>query len=166
MDVVDSKLLFEVKQGIPLSAEPFSEIGNRLGITSREVVDRIIKLHQMGIIRRFGVCIRPNDIGLLANALVAWKVPDSRVREIGKYLAGLEEISHCYKRKPQSGRWEYNLYTVTHAKEKQTIESMINKISETIKVTDYRILYSVKDLKRDVLSDKHGFSKAQNRSVT
>jgi siroheme decarboxylase len=154
MDDLDNKLLFELKQGIILSMEPFNEIGDRLGINPQEVIDRVVKLQQIGIIRRFGVCIRPNDIGLFANALVAWKVPDNCIPEIGRYLAGLEEISHCYKRKPVNGRWEYNLYTVMHAKERQTIESMVDKISKTIKVNDYKILYSLKDLKRGLISDK------------
>lgn len=161
MDDLDNKLLFELKQGITLSVEPFSEIGDRLAITPQEVIARIVKLQQMGIIRRFGVCIRPNDVGLYANALIAWKVPDSRVPEIGQYLSIMEEISHCYKRKPVNGRWEYNLYTVMHAKERQTIENMVDKISKTIGVNDYKILYSIMDLKRGILSGNRGYLKAQ-----
>ena len=106
MDEIDRKLLAGMEKGITLTTEPFNEIALQLGITPKEVVTRLRNLKEKGVIRRFGASIKPNNIGFSANALVAWKVPENRVQEIGAYLSKYQEISHCYERKTVNGRWD------------------------------------------------------------
>ena len=152
MDEIDRKLLAEMEKGLALTAEPFNEVACELGITPKEVIARLILLKEKGVIRRFGASIKPNNIGFSANALVAWKVPQERVKEIGDYMSKLQEVSHCYERKPVSGRWEYNLYTVLHAREREAIERMVNEISEGTGISEYKMLFSTRDLKRSNVS--------------
>jgi len=140
-------LLLELTQRIPLTVQPFDDIAAELGISPDEVLTRVTKLKQMGIIRRFGVVIKPNSIGFEANAVVAWKIPKDRVSEVGQYFASFREITHCYERIPVQEHWEYNLYIVMHAQERQTIEQMAQVLAETIGIQDYIILYSKRDLK-------------------
>jgi DNA-binding Lrp family transcriptional regulator len=139
-----------MEKGITLTTEPFSEIALQLGITTQEVVARLTILREKGVIRRFGASIKPNNIGFSANALVAWKVPENRVQEIGAYLSKYQEISHCYERKTVCGKWEYNLYTVLHGKEREAVQRMVKEISEGIAINEYKILFSTRDLKRNV----------------
>lgn len=148
MDETNQKILEYLEKGIALTNEPFKEIAAQLGITQQEVIARLTKLKQEGAIRRFGASIKPNKIGFSANALVAWKVPQNRVQEVGFYLSRLPEISHCYERMVVPQRWEYNFYTVLHARERDGIESMVNQISVTASLKEYKILYSKRDLKR------------------
>ncbi len=148
MDETNQKILEHVEKGIALINEPFKEIAAQLGITQQEVIARLTKLRQEGAIRRFGASIKPNKIGFSANALVAWKVPQNRVQEVGFYLSRFPEISHCYERKVVPQRWEYNVYTVLHAREREGIESMVNRISVAASLEEYRILFSKRDLKR------------------
>jgi len=148
MDEVDCKILFETNKGLLLTPEPFNEIATQLGITPREVITRLVKLRESGVIRRFGASIKPNDLGFSANALVAWKVPENRVQEVGACLSKFKEVTHCYERKIVAGKWEYNLYTVMHARERETIEHLINNLSEATAINDYLILYSTRDLKK------------------
>ena len=148
MDKLDHELLFELKNGLPVSVDPFRAIADRLQMSPSEVIQRIVKLQKTGVIRRFGACIKPTDIGFFANALVAWRVDNNRIQEIGSHLSTLKEITHCYRRKPIIGKWEYNLYTVMHAQKRETIEQMVKDISNKISVSDFKILYSVKNLKK------------------
>ena len=141
-----------MEKGITLTTEPFNEIALQLGITTKEVITRLTKLKDQGVIRRFGASIKPNNIGFSANALVAWKVPENRVQEIGDYLSKYQEISHCYERKTVNGRWEYNLYTVMHAREREVIQRMVEEVSDGIAINEYKILYSTRDLKRTNIS--------------
>ena len=150
MDEIDRKLLAGMEKGITLTTEPFNEIALQLGITTKEVITRLTKLKDQSVIRRFGASIKPNNIGFSANALVAWKVPENRVQEIGDYLSKYQEISHCYERKTVDGRWDYNLYTVIHAREREVIQRMVEEVSEGIAINEYKILYSTRDLKRNV----------------
>ena len=148
MDEIDSKILLETNKGLPLTPEPFNEIAAQLGITPQEVIARIVKLRESGVIRRFGASIKPNDLGLSANAIVAWKVPENRVQEVGSYLSQLSEVTHCYERMIVAGKWEYNLYTVMHAKQRESVEQLVKNLSEATAVQDYQILFSTRDLKR------------------
>ena len=126
MDEIDSTLLSELKQGIPLTPQPFNEIANKIGITPKEVFMRLTKLKETGVIRRFGARITPNNIGLNANAVIAWNVPKNRVNEVGLFFSSFKEITHCYERLIVPERWAYNLYTVMHAQERKTIEQKLS----------------------------------------
>ena len=137
-----------MEKGIALTSEPFSEIAHELRIPPSEVIARLTKLKDEGVIRKFGASIKPNNIGFSANALVAWKVPVDRVQEVGVQLSKLSDISHCYERKPVKGRWEYNLYTVMHARGRDSIQVTVNQISSGLGISEYKILYSTRDLKR------------------
>lgn len=148
MDKVDCKILLETNKGLLLTPEPFNEIAAQLGITPREVIARLVKLRENGVIRRFGASIKPNDLGFSANALVAWKVSENRVQEVGSCLSKYQEVTHCYERKTVAGKWEYNLYTVMHARKRETIEQLVKNLSEATAVNDYLILYSTRDLKK------------------
>ena len=150
MDEIDRKLLAGMEKGITLTTEPFNEIALQLGITPKEVVSRLCDLKEKGVIRRFGASVKPNIIGFSANALVAWKVPENRVQEIGAYLSKYQEISHCYERKTVKGRWDYNIYTVIHGREREVVQRMIKEISDEIAINEYKILYSTRDLKRNI----------------
>ncbi|MCL4429132.1 MAG: AsnC family transcriptional regulator [Chloroflexi bacterium] len=150
MDAIDHKLLVEAEKGLLLTPEPFNEIAAKIGIKPQEVIARLRKLQENGVIRRFGVSLKPNGVGFCANALVAWKVPESRVQEVGNYFSEYNEISHCYERKTVVGKWEYNLYTVMHAHERQAIEELVKQLSDATSLTDYLILYSTKNLKPNI----------------
>ena len=148
MDEIDYKILLETKKGLVLALEPFNEIAAQLGISHEEVIARLVKMRENGVVRRFGALVKPNDLGFSANALVAWKVPENRVQEVGSCLSKYQQVTHCYERKTIAGKWEYNLYTVMHALERETIEQLVKNLSEATAVNDYLILYSTRDLKK------------------
>ena len=150
MDEIDRKLLAGMEKGITLATEPFNEIALQLGITPKEVVTRLCDLKEEGVIRRFGASIKPNNIGFSANAVVVWKVPENRLQEIGAYLSKYQEISHCYERKTVKGRWDYNLYVVIHGREREVVQRLVKEISEKTAINEYKILYSTRDLKRNI----------------
>jgi DNA-binding Lrp family transcriptional regulator len=141
-----------MEKGITLAPKPFSEIAHQLGIPAEEVVARLGALKEKGVIRRFGASLKPNNIGFLANALVAWKVPESRVQEAANYLSKYQEISHCYERKPVKGRWDYNIYTVIHGRERAVVQCMVKEISDELAINEYKILFSTRDLKKTNIS--------------
>jgi DNA-binding Lrp family transcriptional regulator len=147
LDNIDEVLLSELSQGIPLTSQPFAQIAVKLGISTEEVLARLVTLKQMGVIRRFGAILKPNNIGFTANAVIAWRVPDDRAKEVGMYFSSFREITHCYERKSVKDRWEYNMYIVMHAQEQQIIEQRVNSLAEAIGISKYVILYSKRDLK-------------------
>jgi len=148
MDGMDQRILLAMEDGIPLTAEPFKEIAESLGIKEDELLLRLKELKERRIIRRFGASIRHRKVGLTANAMIAWKVPENRVREVGEFLSRLQEVTHCYERKTVPGRWEFNLFIVVHDYERGTIEQWTKKLSETIGIDEYLILFSTREFKK------------------
>jgi DNA-binding Lrp family transcriptional regulator len=148
LDPLDRHLLSELENGLPLVKEPFEEIGKRLNLTSREVLERIRKLQTAGIIRKFRARINQRRVGISANALVAWKRVDSLHGDMGLLLASFPCVSHCYERLPVPGRWEYTVYTVHHGYSRDAVLAEIRTLAGHIDAQDYVVLFSTEEFKR------------------
>jgi DNA-binding Lrp family transcriptional regulator len=120
IDDSDLRLLAALQGGLPLVARPFDEIGRRIGLSGEDVRARLVKLKQIGVLRRFGVVVRHHELGYGANAMVVWDVPEAKVRDLGRCLAGFDFITLCYRR-PRHARWPYNLYCMIHGKSREEV---------------------------------------------
>jgi siroheme decarboxylase len=148
MDPVDRDLLAVLEQGLPVTREPFAAIGQRLGIPEPEVLERLDRLKKEGVIRRFKARIDQQKAGILANALVAWKVPGERTGEAGARLALCPGVTHCYERRPVPGRWEYSLYTVHHGTTRGVVEAEVRECAGAAGLDEYTVIFSTEELKR------------------
>ena len=148
MDIIDRDMLAVLEQGLPITREPFAEIGRRLGISESEVLDRLQLLKSNGVIRRFKARIDQRKVGIVANALVAWHIPADRYDEAGARLALFPGVTHCYERKPVPGRWDYTHYTVHHGTSRKEVAAEVKKIAELTDLKEYTIIFSTAELKR------------------
>jgi len=147
MDPTDLKILAALEDGLPLVPEPFGEIAKNLGFPADEVLARIQKLRQAGVIRRFGARINQRQVGIAANALVAWRC-NGTAEKTGAVLASFPTVTHCYERRPVPGRWEYSLYTVHHGRSRESVEDEVRKTAEAAGLSEYLILFSTEEFKR------------------
>ncbi len=147
MDEIDIRLLKAAQDGIPIVAQPFKQIADKLGISEDEVLNRLNNLIKEGVIRRFGASIGHRVIGITANAMCTWNVPDERVEEVGAMMAGFPEVTHCYER-PCYPDWKYNLFTMIHAYSRDECEKIAKKISLATDIKDYCILFSEREFKK------------------
>jgi siroheme decarboxylase len=148
MDTVDEEILVALQEGINLEVRPFWKIARKLGVNEDEVVNRIHGLLDDGTIRRISARINHRNLGIVHNAMVVWKVPGEAVDKTGAIMAGYPEVTHCYERECIPGRWDYNLYTVLHGYSKDEVEWHIGQLSAFTGIDEYKILYSVRELKR------------------
>ncbi len=147
MDEIDLKLLKLTQDGIPILPEPFLKIAGELGITEEDVLKRVKNLINDGVIRRFGASIGHRAIGINANAMCTWNVPEERVEEVGAVMAGFPEVTHCYER-PRYPDWKYNLFTMIHAYSREECEKVAKEISIATGIKDYSILFSEREFKK------------------
>jgi DNA-binding Lrp family transcriptional regulator len=147
MDEIDIRLLKSTQEGIPIVPEPFLEIAKELGIPEDEVLRRLETLIKQGVIRRFGASIGHRSIGITANAMCTWNVPDELVEKVGAIMAGFPEVTHCYER-PRFPGWKYNLFTMIHAYTREECETIANEISIATGIKDYSILFSEREFKK------------------
>ena len=121
LDDADRRLLSALQGGLPFCARPYARLGERAGLSEDEVLARLARLQESGVIRRFGVVVRHHEVGYGANAMVVWDVPDDQVAELGRCLAGFDFITLCYRRPRRLPQWRYNLYCMIHGKSREEV---------------------------------------------
>ena len=147
IDDLDKKIIGFIQGDLPLDLKPFAVIADKIGITEDECVERIRSLKERGIIRRFGATLRHQEAGFSSNAMIAWLVPDDRVEEVGRTMAGFREVTHCYQRRPEKD-WKYNLYTMIHGDTKGECNRIAQRMSQQARIDDYALLFSEKEFKK------------------
>ncbi|MBN1133899.1 MAG: AsnC family transcriptional regulator [Methanosarcinaceae archaeon] len=147
MDEIDKQIIKLTQDGISLVHAPFAEIAAKLGLSEEDVINRLIIMYKEGVIRRFGASIGHRAIGITANAMCTWNVPDDRVEEVGAIMSGFPEVTHCYER-PRYPDWPYNLFTMVHSYTKEDCINVAKQVSKATNITDYRLLFSEREFKK------------------
>ena len=147
IDDVDKKVIQLIQGDLPLDLRPFALLAQKAEISEEEFVHRVKSLKRRGILRRFGATLRHQEAGFPSNAMVAWRVPEERIQEIGKTLARFRAVTHCYQRRTCKG-WPYNLYTMIHGDNRQECQEIAKKMSEKTGISDYVLLFSEKEFKK------------------
>ena len=104
MDEIDRKLLNLIQQDFPITAEPFADVAGRLGIGEAELLERIGRLKEEGIIRRIGAVFDLRKLGF-ASTLCAARVPEERVRIFVEVVNACPGVTHNYRRDDEYNVW-------------------------------------------------------------
>jgi len=140
IDDVDATLIDGYQSGFPVTERPFETVGDELGIGADEALDRVQRLLDEGIFRRFGPVLNPPVIG--SSALAAIKAPDDRFEECADIVNGYEQVNHNYARDH-----EWNMWFVVTAGSQATRDKILAEIESRTgcsvlvlpMVTDYYI---------------------------
>jgi len=149
-DDKDKRLISILQENIPLESRPFKNIGERVGLDEEEVVDRIRKMSDNGVLKRLAPLLHHRKAGFEANGMIVWQVPRDREDETGLRLSQYDEVSHCYLRET-GPEWKYNLYSMVHAESEDELEHRVEEMAEEIQPEDYAILRSTEELKKTSL---------------
>lgn len=144
---LDKKIIASIQGEIAITERPYLEIAEKLSIGEELLLVRMKDLCDRGVIRRFGATIHHQQSGFEANAMVAWKVDEDRIDAVGEKMAAFKAVSHCYRRNP-TGDWQYNLYTMIHAKDEASCRKIARKLSTDTSVNTYTLLFSRRELKK------------------
>lgn len=147
IDEKDMALLKAASDGLPVCAEPYKAVGKKIDMGEAEVMERLHRMLDAGVVRRLGASLAHRKAGFTANAMIAWLVPEERLDEAAETLARHREVTHCYSRKTAPG-WPYNLYTMVHGRYREECNRLIEEISEEVNINDYVVLYSTRELKK------------------
>lgn len=143
------KQIIRLLQGdIPVCKTPFRKLANKIGIAERTLLDDIRSMKSQGLLRRFGATLRHQKVGLRANAMSVWRVPEGRLEELGQLLASLPQVTHCYERQPHAG-FPYNLYAMIHGRSRKECERIAQEVAERSGVHDYELLFSSRENKKE-----------------
>jgi DNA-binding Lrp family transcriptional regulator len=147
MNELDIRLLKAVQNGVKLTKRPYQSLGEELGMPEEEVIQRLISLVDEGVIRRFAAAIGHRALGIVANAMIVWKVPEGDVEKIGQIMATFDDVTHCYERKTEPD-WPYNLYTMVHSRSREECVKIASEIAKATGIGEYTILFSELEFKK------------------
>ena len=144
----DKYFIRELQKDLKVIAEPFGDSARNLGITTTELLEKAKEYEHNGVMRRFAAILRHRDAGFSANGMVVWKVPEERIDEIGYKIAAFPQVSHCYQR-PIYSDWPFSLFSMIHTRTTEAAEKIATEISNIVGIKDYRILFSLREFKKE-----------------
>lgn len=140
----EERLAGVLQQGLPMIATPFLAVADSVGLSEAEVLRRIETWQDEGVIKRFGVVVRHRELGYVANAMVVQDIPDDRVGEVGRRLAGESAVTLCYRRPRMLPDWPYNLFCMIHGQAREEVEATVNSLRREhgLDVFPHAVLFS------------------------
>ena len=103
-DDIDKRLLNAIQLDFPLSREPFSVLGQRLGISADEVLQRIERFKKERVVRQIGPVLEARRLGY-QTTLVAMKVAGNQLDKAAQAISQHPGISHGYERNHYFNVW-------------------------------------------------------------
>jgi len=158
-DQPDLAILNALQDDLSLVSRPWKAIAEQLNITETEIISRMNRLKDAGIIRGISPVLESRHLGLHAATLVALRVPEDRVDEIAAIISSYPEVSHNFQRDH-----EYSVWFTIAAQNGEEIQRVLNEILDRtgIPASDALDLPTVKKIKIDV---RFSFLPAQSGEV-
>jgi DNA-binding Lrp family transcriptional regulator len=146
----ERQLLLAIQDGLPLVPRPYAEVAERIGTSEERVLELVASLLRRGAIRRISAVLNPRALGITANGMAVWDVPDERASEVGRRLGRMPEVTHCYRRPRRPPAWPYNLFAMVHGRSRQEVRGIVARISEELDIASRprEILFSTRPLKK------------------
>lgn len=130
LDETEKALLNRIQSDFPIDSRPFQTIGEELGLTEDEVIDRIGRLKQNGIIRRIGGNFSPEKLGFVST-LCACKVPEEALERFIRTVNSYAGVTHNYLRDNT-----YNVWFTFIAPSEADIASSLEEIARKTGIRD------------------------------
>lgn len=150
LDEIDRALIRATQAGLPIVQNPYQDVANALDITESEVMTRLTRFSDAGLIRRIGVVPNHYRLGYVANGMTVWDVDDVALAELGPKVGQLACVSHCYRRPRHLPEWPYNFFAMVHGHSRGDVAegaALIRQLlGSYVRVSD--ILYSSRILKK------------------
>ena len=150
LDTLDLAIVRYTQTGLALMPRPYHQVARQVGGTPAQVMQRLQRMLDLGVIRRIAAVPNHYAIGYVANGMSVWDVEDAQVDELGHTLARSGLVSHCYLRARHPPQWPYNLFAMVHGRDRGEAEAKLRAIAGILggAVRAHEVLYSSRILKK------------------
>jgi len=150
IDAVDRKIIEATQAGLSLAPRPYHDVAGKLGLEPEEVMARLRRMLEAGIVRRIGAVPNHYALGLKFNGMSVWDVDDQQIGVLGPAVGTLEFVTHCYRRPRILPVWPYNLFAMVHGRSDAEVHDKVACIAALLgeAVRAYDVLFSTKILKK------------------
>jgi siroheme decarboxylase len=146
-DDFDVAVIRALQGDMPVVPEPYAPAAAELGIPQERFLDHLSGMQERGLLRRVAAILYHRRAGFSANGMGVWKVPEEDILEVGRQMAAVRGISHCYQR-PTYEDWPYSVFTMAHGRSKEECDAILDSIAETHGITERATLYSSTEFKK------------------
>ena len=147
MDETDRKILNILQRDFPVESEPFSLIGEKVGLSEDEVLKRVKKLKDEGVIRRIGAVFDTKELGYVST-LCAAEVPEENIGNFVDVVNSYKGVTHNYRRNHR-----YNIWFTLIASSDDEIEKILGEIEEKTGISGILDMRATKKFKIDATFD-------------
>ncbi|HEX7292293.1 MAG TPA: Lrp/AsnC family transcriptional regulator [Conexibacter sp.] len=146
-DDFDIAVIRALQGDMPVIPEPYAPAAKELGVTQERFLDHLAGMQERGLLRRVAAILYHRRAGFSANGMGVWKVPDEQILEVGRRMAAVRGISHCYQR-PTYADWPYSVFTMAHGRSKEECDAILDAIAEMTGIEERATLYSSTEFKK------------------
>ncbi|HEX4805631.1 MAG TPA: Lrp/AsnC family transcriptional regulator [Conexibacter sp.] len=146
-DDFDVAVIRALQGDMPVVEEPYAPAARELGVTQERFLDHLAGMQERGLLRRVAAILYHRRAGFSANGMGVWKVPDEEILDVGRRMAAVRGISHCYQR-PTYADWPYSVFTMAHGRSKEECDAILDAIAETTGISERATLYSSTEFKK------------------
>jgi len=133
MDNIDRDIINTLQNGFPICTSPYKLAAQGLNISEQELIMRLKKLLESGILSRFGPMYHAEHMGG-ALSLAAIKAPEKDFDTLADIINAFPEVAHNYAREHTLNMW-FVLATETP----EQIQQVISKIEAMTGLTVYNM---------------------------
>lgn len=141
LDRRDRLILNEIQRNFPITHRPFLALARRLKIREKEIVERVQRLKEVGIIRRIGASFSARAVGF-TSTLCAARVPGEKIERFVSVVNTYPGVTHNYEREG-----EYNIWFTLIAPSRKKIDQILAEISRKTGVKEILNLPALKTFK-------------------
>jgi len=146
-DDFDVAVIRALQGDMPVVPEPYAPAAAELGIPQDRFLDHLAGMQERGLLRRVAAILYHRRAGFSANGMGVWKVPEDQILDVGRQMAAVRGISHCYQR-PTYEDWPYSVFTMAHGRSKEECDAILDSIAETHGIAERATLYSSTEFKK------------------
>jgi DNA-binding Lrp family transcriptional regulator len=104
MDEFDCAIVNRLQGGFPLTGRPFAAVAADLGLAEEELIARVGRLLEEGVLTRFGPMYQVERMGG-AFSLAAMRVPPADFERVAAIVNAAPEVAHNYERSHEYNMW-------------------------------------------------------------
>lgn len=124
LDATDRAIINRLQGGFPVCERPYAQAAESLGLGEDELIERIGKLVETGVLSRFGPLFNADRLGGTA-VLAAMAVPEAQYEAVAGIVNAQVEIAHNYRREHA-----LNMWFVGSADRAQSVEAAFVRIEK------------------------------------
>jgi DNA-binding Lrp family transcriptional regulator len=141
LDGTDRAILNRIQSDFPIARRPYLVLAEELGMEERDLIERVARLRQSGIIRRIGGNFVPGKLGYVST-LCAARVPAGQVARFAEAVNRHPGVTHNYLRDNA-----FNVWFTFIAPSMAEIDAKLRRIAEETGVADILNLPATKVFK-------------------